>query len=313
MSPQLDILTLGFCNVDYLAIVPHIPLDEKVQIIETIEQSGGSAATAAVTAARLGAKAGFIGRVGDDSRGRTIVDEFRAEGVNIDGLVVDRGATSSLAFCWIDQTTGRRSIAWHHGSAKPLSADALPPELVRTAKILHLDGFQPDAALTAARLARDAGVRISLDAGTHMPHMHELLELSDVVIASEQFAQGLLGRDDPVAAVREIFSWGAEIAMVTLGEQGCVCLTADGLLRKPAFLASVVDTTGAGDVFHGAFCVAMLEAWDVERSIEFASATAALKCAQLGGRSGIPTRRDVFAFLESAKERTLEVSTSDCT
>ena len=303
MNSRVDILTLGFCNVDYLAIVPHIPLDEKVQIIETIEQPGGSAATAAVTAARLGAKAGFIGRTGDDSRGRTIADEFRREGVNIDGLVVDRGATSSLAFCWIDQTTGRRSIAWHHGSAKPLSAEAVSPELVRTAKILHLDGFQPDAALAAARLAREAGVRISLDAGTFMPHMQQLLELSDVVIASEQFAKALLGRDEPETAVKEILSRGAEIAMVTLGERGCVCLTADGLLRKPAFSAPAVDTTGAGDVFHGAFCVAMLEAWGIERSIEFASATAALKCTRLGGRSGIPTRRDVFAFLESAKTR----------
>ena len=303
MNSRVDILTLGFCNVDYLAIVPHIPLDEKVQIVETIEQSGGSAATAAVTAARLGAKAGFIGRVGDDSRGRTIVDEFRGEGVNIDGLVVDRGATSSFAFCWIDQTTGRRSIAWHPGSAKPLSADAVTPESVGTAKILHLDGFQPDAALAAARLARDAGVRISLDAGTYMPHMHQLLELSDVVIASEQFAKKLLGRDEPETAVREIFSRGPETAMVTLGERGCMCLTADNLLHKPAFLAQVVDTTGAGDVFHGAFCVAMLEGWDVERSIEFASATAALECARLGGRTGIPARHDVFAFLESAEAR----------
>jgi ribokinase len=301
MTARVDIVALGFCSWDYLEIVPHIPLDEKVQIIETLEQGGGPAATAAVAASRLGAQAGFIGRVGDDNQGLAILDEFRRERVDVAGTRIDRGERSSETFCWIEQATGRRSIAWHRGSTRPLTFDEISSESFHGVRLLHLDGHQPNAALAAARWARDAGVRVSLDAGNCWPHMDQLLELSNVVVASEGFARGLLGRDQPEAAVREILSRGAEIAVVTLGARGCVCLTADGLLRKPAFAVRVVDTTGAGDVFHGAFCVAQLEAWDIERSIEFASAAAALKCTQLGGRSGIPTRPNVAAFLESAR------------
>lgn len=302
MTHQMDIVMLGFCGWDYLAIVPHIPYDEKVGIVESLEQGGGPAATAAVAAARLGARTAFVGKVGDDARGRHIVEEFRKEGVDVSGLAVEKGATSSFAFCWIEQGTGKRSIAWKVGSALGLALDEVPLDLVRGAKVLHLDGHQNEAALAVAEQARQADVTVSLDAGSYSPQMDRLMGRCHVVIASEGFARGLIGRDDPGAAVDEIFRRGAKIAVVTLGAQGCVCRTAEGLLRKRAFPVSVVDTTGAGDVFHGAFCVGLAEGWPVDRALDFAAATAALKCTHLGGRTGIPQRDQVMEFLKKSEE-----------
>jgi len=300
MTQQADIVMLGFCGWDYLAIVPRIPIDDKVQLIESLEQGGGPAATAAVTAARLGARTAFLGKVGDDPRGGNIVAELRREGVDVSGLLVEEGATSSTAFCWIEQNTGKRSIAWQKGSARDLTPKEVPLDLVRGAKVLHLDGHQAEGASAAAEEARHAGVTVSLDAGSYSPRMDGLMKRCQVVIASEVFARDLIGRDDPEAAVRQIARCGAEVAVITRGARGCICLTADGLLRKQAFPVEVVDTTGAGDVFHGAFCVALAEGWPVERALDFAGATAALKCLRLGGRTGIPRRDTVMEFLRKS-------------
>ena len=301
MTQQADIVMLGFCGWDYLAVVPHIPLDDKVRMVESLEQGGGPAATAAVAAARLGARTAFVGKVGDDARGENIVAEFRKEGVDVAFLLIEEGATSSTAFCWIEQNTGKRSIAWQTGSARDLTPEEVPLDLIRGAKVLHLDGHQIEAALAAAEEARQAGVAVSLDAGSYSERMECLMKSCQVVIASEVFAQGLIGRDDPEAAVREISRAGAEIAAITLGVRGCICLTAGGLLRKPAFPVDVVDTTGAGDVFHGAFCVGLAEGWPVEQALDLAGATAALKCMRLGGRTGIPQRDTVMGFLRKSK------------
>lgn len=301
MGAQVDIVMLGICAWDYLGTVSRIPLNDKARMIEHLEQGGGPAGTAAVAASRLGARTGFIGKVGDDARGRLILDGFRQEGVDASGCVVQQGAISPAAFCWVEQSTGNRSVAWHPGSITPLRPEEVPQDLVRGARVLHLDGHQAGAAVAAAERARQAGATVSLDAGAYHQHMDRLMELSHVVIASEAFGRELIGSDNPEAAVREIFSCGPRIAMVTLGSRGSLCLTSAGLLHKPAFTVDVVDTTGAGDVFHGAFCVGMLEGWDLDRTIDFASAAAALKCRRLGGRTGILPRAEVIDFLKTVR------------
>ncbi|MBK7930044.1 MAG: hypothetical protein IPJ98_22010 [Bryobacterales bacterium] len=294
----MEFLSLGYCAWDYLGIVPHVPRDGKVRMKEHIEQGGGPAATAAVTAARLGVSAGFAGKVGDDDRGRYILAELRREGVDTSACIVEAGAQSAAAFCWVEEGSGNRSIAWHTGTATPMTADDVPADAVRAARILHLDGNQPEAALAAALCAREAGVLVSLDAGTFRPHMARLLELSDIVVASEQFSRELLGRDDPEQAVREMSTRGPRTAVVTMGSRGCLGLAAEAGIRVPAYRLDAVDTTGAGDVYHGAFCAAILAGWDVERAMRFASAAAAIKCTRLGGRTGIPSYAEVCAFLD---------------
>ncbi|MEN6606263.1 MAG: PfkB family carbohydrate kinase [Bryobacteraceae bacterium] len=301
MNEHLDVVMLGFCSWDYLGVVPRIPLDDKVRMAGYLEQGGGPAATAAVASARLGARTGFASVVGDDARGHLILEEFEHEGVDTAACEVQPGAVSPAGFCWVDQPTGQRSIAWYPGTTVDLSPAAEPDRLLRGAKVLHLDGHFPSAAMVVTDRVRASGGIVSLDAGTYREHMLQLIDLSHVVIASEGFARDMIGRDDPEAAIQAIAARGPGIAMVTMGSRGVVCLTSGQVLRRPAFTVDAVDTTGAGDVFHGAFCVGLLEGWDVERSIEFASAAAALKCTCLGGRTGIPRRSEVLRFLDSKR------------
>ncbi len=291
------IVSLGFCSVDHLCVVPHVPIDEKVELVERRTQGGGPAATAAVAAARLGAQSAFCGAVGDDSSGADILAEFGRERVDVRGVVARPGAESAVSFCWAEQGTGRRSIVWSRGTAKPLTPDELDKELLANAALLHLDGHQGQAALAAAAIVKAAGGQVSLDAGTLRPDMVELAKRCDIVIASERYAQAFLGADDPERAVRAIHAQGPRIAAVTLGNRGWVGFDGGTLIRGEAFKVPVIDTTGAGDVFHGAFCVAWLETADLERSLVFASAVSAMKCRQLGGRAGIPTRRELDEFL----------------
>lgn len=291
------IVALGYCSVDYLCVVPHVPIDEKVEVVERRRQGGGPAATAAVAAARLGAPTAFCGAVGDDDLGAAILEELRQEGVDVQGVATRPGAESAVSFCWAEQGTGRRSIAWSRGTAAPLTPPELDLARLDQAALLHLDGHQTQAAFVAAARVRAAGGLVSLDAGTLRPDMVRLARECDLVIASERYAAAFLGADDPERAVRAIQAEGPRLAAVTLGQRGWVGFDGQTLFRGEAFAVPVVDTTGAGDVFHGAFCVAWLESAEPRWSLTFAAAAAALKCRRLGGRAGIPTRRELDDFM----------------
>ena len=297
MNPAPLITGVGYCGMDYLCIVPYVPHDDKVELAESLIQGGGPCATALVAAARLGARAAFCGAVGDDERGAQIVGGLAAEGVDTRGVKIRRGSDSPAGFCWIEQKSGKRSIAWTRGSARPLTPRELDRDLIRNSRVLHLDGHQTQAALAAAKLARKSGVAVSLDAGTLVPKIDELLELADIVIASEKFALRYTGETRMDAAVKKLFSGARSFSAVTLGKAGSVGFDGKRLLRCPAFKVDVVDTTGAGDVFHGAFAFAYASGKPWAECMRFAAAAAALKCTRFGGRTGIPDLKTTEKFL----------------
>ena len=297
MNPAPLIRGVGYCGMDYLCIVPYVPHDDKVELAESLIQGGGPCATALVAAARLGARAAFCGAVGDDERGAQIVGGLAAEGVDTRGVKIRRGSDSPAGFCWIEQKSGKRSIAWTRGSARPLTPRELDRDLIRNSRVLHLDGHQTQAALAAAKLARKSGVAVSLDAGTLVPKIDELLELADIVIASEKFALRYTGETRMDAAVKKLFSGARSFSAVTLGKAGSVGFDGKRLLRCPAFKVDVVDTTGAGDVFHGAFAFAYASGKPWAECMRFAAAAAALKCTRFGGRTGIPDLKTTEKFL----------------
>lgn len=294
---SVEIAGLGFCGLDYLCLLPQIPVDEKVEIIHSLEQGGGPAATAIVTAARLGAQTAFIGAVGDDGRGPAIIRGLKLENVDTEYIQIKNGKESPAAFCWIEQKSGKRSIAWSKGTAMPMDAAAIDPGFISSLKLLHLDGHNTEAAIRAARIAKDSGVTVSLDAGSLLPGIGELVELSDICIASEFFACNYTGENNVAKAAMKLFMPGKQLAAVTSGDKGVVAISPEGLIKKDAFKVPVVDTTGAGDVFHGAFSYAYIQGWGIEKCLDFASATAAIKCTGFGGRTGIPGRNEVINFL----------------
>ncbi len=298
MKNKRKISGLGYCSIDYLCTVPRIPQDDKVQAKKTLEQGGGPAATAICAAARLGAKTSFISAVGDDSRGQSILKGLALEGVDTAGIKLRLGAESPLAFCWIKEKTGTRSIVWSHGSIKPLLPEEVNLALVRDSGLLHLDGHHTDAAIHAAKIARDSGTAVMLDAGTMVPRIDELLVLADIVIASKKFAERFTGKEKVETALKIMFTRNTKFAVVTLGPHGSMGFDGKTFYRQPSFPVEVIDTTGAGDVFHGAFAYRYVNGSDWQGCLRFATAVAALKCTKLGGRTGIPTLAETELFLQ---------------
>ncbi|MBT3374596.1 MAG: hypothetical protein HN742_21940 [Lentisphaerae bacterium] len=301
----IDLLGIGYCGWDTLCLVPCIPIDDKVQISRTLTQGGGPAATATVTAARLGLDGAFLGVVGDDTRSDAILQAFTDEGVCIDHIRRRSRAESAAAFCWIEEPTGKRSIAWTHGTAAQLGAEDVTPELVCSARALHLDGHQTQAAIHAAEIAQKNDIPVFLDAGTIVPGIGDVIALCTVVIASEAFAQTFTGLTDIEAAARHIRTLGPSWTGVTAGPAGSLGFDGQRVVHEGQYPVDVVDTTGAGDVYHGAFTARYVESIkaqqrpDLQACMRFATVVAGLKCRRLGGRTGIPNRTEVERHLQA--------------
>ena len=297
---NFDVIGIGLSAVDYLGIVDEYPppADVKIQMSQFTRQGGGPAATALVTLSRLGAKTAFIGKMGDDEVGRLMKSQLAEEKVDVSQVVMEPGASSQPAFIIVDQATGRRTIFWSESNVSPLRVSEMDREFVTSARILHLDGLQMEAGLTAAQWAKEADMTVVLDGDTIRPDIDKLVELTDVLITSRNFAVRFTGEDDLERATHKMRSLGPEIVGITLGDDGCVLSWENNVLRRPAFQVDVVDTTGAGDVFHGAFIYGLLKGWKMERIAEFANVVAAMKCRKLGGRAGIPSLEEAKVFLD---------------
>lgn len=297
MINNMKIVGLGYCSIDYLCLLPHIPQDDKVEIIQNMVQGGGPAATAIVAAARLGAGTAFIGAVGSDERGTGIIRSLSSEKIYTGSMKIRGNAESPAAFCWIEKASGKRSIAWTKGSVKPLSPDEVDKNIIKTAKALHLDGHHTEAAIAAADFARKNKITVSIDAGTIVPGIEKLLSLSDIIIASEKFALRYTDETNLEKAAKKLFSSSCVFSAVTMGDRGSIGFDGKNIFTCPAFETAVVDTTGAGDVFHGAFVYKYINGGTWPECMKFASAVSALKCQKFGGRTGIPTLHETETFL----------------
>ena len=296
-----DYIGLGFVSNDHLAILPFIPMDTKVRMLEHRILGGGPAGNSTAGAAALGMSAAFCGTVGDDADGRMILDTFAKQGVDTSMVKVRTGATSAIAYLWIEEKTGNRSCAWTREGLTELAADEFDAEAVAHAKVLHVDGHNPRAAIAAAKVAREAGVLVNYDAGTHRDGMEELLPLADILICSEEFILTLTGLADAEEAVRRV--WGQyrpKVCGATMGVRGSMCFDGKDFMKCPAFkVEKVVDTTGCGDLFHTGFAVRYLETHDLMECQRFGAAVSALKCRGLSGRPpSAPTRKEVEEFLK---------------
>ena len=304
MNPKTyDFVGLGYGGMDTYCVLPHIPLDEKVQIQRVLRQGGGPASTATVAAARLGLRTALVSATGDDADGQEILRQLQAEGIDTRFVQIQRGAASPMAHCWIDERSGARSIAWSLGTVAYLTAEDIDPAGFADTHALHLDSHHPAAAVHAAEAVHAAGGTVFLDAGTCNERTCSLLPHCDVVITSEPFARNLIGRDDPEAVLKHLHGLGVTWAGVTLGRRGSIASDGREVITLPLHpVEPVVDTTGAGDVYHGAFAARYVEFVkagqppELRECMRFATVVAGLKCRELGGRTAIPTRQEVDAL-----------------
>lgn len=301
---QFDFIGLGFCSNDHLAILPFIPMDTKVKMISHAIMGGGPAANSTAGAATLGATAAFIGTIGDDADGRMILDDFAKQGVDTSMVKIRKGATSAIAYLWIEEKTGNRSCAWTREGLDELTADEISPEVIASARILHLDGHNAGGAIAAAKVAREAGVLVNYDAGTLRDGTEELLPLADLMICSEEFIQKLTGLNDTERAIRELWAkYQPKVCGATMGSRGSMCFDGKDFVKCPTFeTGKVVDTTGCGDLFHTGFAIRYLETQDLLECQRFGAAVSSIKCRGLSGRPpSAPTRAEVEAFLVDAR------------
>jgi sulfofructose kinase len=306
-SPPVDVVGLGLNAMDYIAIVPEFPSPEtKVEISEVRLEPGGQVATALVTCRRLGLTVRYIGSVGSDDLGRAQLASLVAEGISTSYVRVVPHATTQMAVAIVQEAVGERTILWHRDPRLIYPAGELRHEVITEGRLLHLDGRDSEAALRAARIARGAGIPVMVDIDKRYDETTEgLLETVDYLIAAEEFALGFTGADNTRDAVMALAGrFPQAVVGVTLGPRGAIFAAEGGLVESPAFDVPVRDTTGAGDVFHGAFIFGVLDGWDLETTTRFAHAAAAMKCREPGARTGIPRLEEIQRFLETARPRT---------
>ena len=295
------VVGLGQACVDFLGRVPSFPQEDgKMELLDLHKQCGGPASTALVTLSRLGVACSFLGSISDDPFGADIVQGLTTEGVDSSCLKVLPGYSSQFAFIAISRTSGNRTIFWHRGTVPHLTKDQVDLSPFTGAEILHLDGLMIEASLEAARQARAGGLKVVLDAGTMREGSLELASSVDVLIASARFADPLVGSGErPEKALEALCRLGPKVVVMTLGPKGSLGWDGgDQLLVKP-FPVQAVDTTGAGDVYHGGYIYGLLQGWSMAECMRFASAVAALKCREVGARKGIPDLSQVTEFMQS--------------
>lgn len=300
---RIEVVGLGQACVDYLGRLPFYPKEDgKVELLDLHVRCGGPASTAMVTLSRLGVQTGFIGPISDDAFGKRILENLKLENVDVSQMKVTPGYTSQFAFIGIS-IDGKRTIFWTRGTTPHLEPGEVALARFRGARVLHLDGLMIAACMEAVRQARDHGMIVVMDAGTMREGSRELASRVDILIASEGFAASLVGQgatpETGLLALREL---GPSQVVVTLGERGSIGLQGEKIFRQGAFRVEVVDTTGAGDVYHGAYIYGLLQGWEMPACMRFASAAAALKCTRIGAQTAVPDLETVHALLSAAPE-----------
>jgi sulfofructose kinase len=299
---QIDVVGLGASTIDIITLVNHFPNKrETQQSLATTIQGGGPIATAMVTVSRLGGSALMIDSIGDDWVGTLVLQGLLSEQVNVDYIETHRGGTTSISNILVSANDGARAIIFQPGSVPELSLSERQKSVIRSAKIIHLNGRHWSACLEAVNLAKDSNVQISFDGGAnrYRPELRLLIPFTNICIVAKDFAEKYTGQKELSKSVQSLLKEGPEIAVVTDGIHGSSIGTKDGLsFHQPAFLfPKTVDTTGCGDSYHGAFLAGLLKGFTVEKTSTFASAVAAMNSQHLGGRSGIPEFDEVAKYL----------------
>ena len=326
---NIDIVGIGASTLDRFIVVDHYPTGREVQqVVSSTTDGGGPVATALAVAGKYGVRTAMIDSIGDDMVGRHILADFEKYNVNTNAIQVERGAKSGVATILVKQSTGERAVFFERSTATEPDFLEVHKQLIEDAYILHINGRHRQLMRSAIAVAKEAGTIISLDGGAQRydEDMKAITEDSHIVIVARDYAEKYTGATNLEDACRIIHDRGALIAGVTDGANGSHFVWPDGTAYRcePFPQKSIVDTTGAGDSFHGAFLAnlahiinhmkgqetistskshgASIRAVelikhcahsDLEKAAIFASAVASLNTQGIGGRSPLPTLQSV--------------------
>lgn len=294
---SLDVLCVGQACYDLNFELPyHMADDEKIFADNYLGMGGGPAANAAVAIARLGYKSAFAGYLGEDVFGDLHYRELASAGVGCDFII--RGKSPTPVSVALIKPGGKRSLINYKGATKPLSANALNPAAVK-AKVMLFDGHEPELSSTLAEMARRNGVDTVLDAGSVHAGTLALYRKVNYLVGSEKFARQFAGNEYKAL---ELLAQNSANVVITLGERGLIWKRGQESGSLPAPSVAAVDTTGAGDAFHGAFAAAVADGREWRTVLEYASVAGALCCTRLGARSGLPGKEAHKALYEQCKK-----------
>ncbi|MBE3065569.1 MAG: hypothetical protein IMZ69_11200 [Spirochaetes bacterium] len=306
----IDVLGIGVVAVDDLIFLEGFPPpDSKMPVARRERHAGGLTGTALVAARRMGARCAYSGVLGDDELSRFVLDSLAAEGVSVGSVVRRQGARPYHSTILIDTTTKTRTILFDSLGVVGPDPERLPEKEILSAGVLLVDHLGLAGTVRAARLARGAGIPVVADLEvSSAPLLSELIGLVDHLIVPWNIGVELTGAADGPAVARGLWeartdarTGGRSAVVVTRGTEGSWCMSAERpgkVFHQPSFRVETVDTTGCGDVFHGAYAAALREGRPVEERLRFAAAVAALKATRVGGQKGIPTRGEVEKFLD---------------
>ena len=287
---RVDLVGVGLNATDTLIVLADFPIrGSKSEFRAAAPSLGGQVATAVVACQHWGLSTRYVGKLGDDRSARLHRDAFSRAGVDAQ-LITVPDATSPQSLIMID-ATGERTILARKDDRLTLQPHELEQPWVTTARALLIDGHDTAAALTAAQWARAAHIPVVADLDEIYPGIEPLLHTIDYLIVSRDFPERLTGEPDLERALTLLSRrYNATLTAATLGEDGVLAWDGRRFHHAAAYDVPVVDTTGAGDLFHAGFLFGLLQGWTLPRQLDFACAAAALNCTATGARGGIANR-----------------------
>jgi len=295
--PQPDVVGVGINATDTIIRLPHFPApDSKVEIISAEVKAGGQVASAMVACRRWGLLPRYVGKIGDDAAGEFQKAEMVREGVEAHWITA-QGCNSQTAFILVDDHSGERTVLWNRDTRIALVPADLRRAWISGARALLVDGHDTAAATLAARWASAERIPVVGDFDNRYPGVEALLELTDYPVTSKEFPERLTGVKDLLKSLPKIFAdFKCHLIAATLGPLGVLAWDGSRFFLSPGFRVEAIDTTGAGDIFHGAFVYGLIHGWDIKEILEFSCAAAALNCLAPGARGGIATLAEINAL-----------------
>jgi len=301
-KPRFDILGIGENATDTVLRLPHFPvLGSKSELLSAEILPGGQVATTMIACQRWGLKTHYVGCVGDDSASELHRNELRRAGVFADLLRVP-STMSQMSFILVDTKTGERTIAWIRESRLTLPPSFVKREWVTSARLLHVDGHDPETTRIAASWARAAGIPVVADLDHVSPGILRLLPFVDYPVTSKEFPVDAASDKSLLAALPKLHrKFGFRAICATLGIDGALAWDGNRFWYAPSYKVQVADTTGAGDLFHAGFSYGILRGWNLHRILDFSCAAAGLNCESLGARGGIASLRKIRDLQRSGR------------
>ncbi len=307
MSKKYDIFGIESGCLDLNVCINEMPeLNRGTGVTDLSWQGGGKVSSGIIASARLGAKCTISGIYGDDSYGRFCYEDFKRHGVNVSNVILDPGKTTSLDIVVAEKKSMTRTMLFYPGTCRRMTEADADWGLLKDSRYLFISGAS-EMTRRAVQVAKENGVEVFIDADGHSPELEAMIPDIDIFIGSEFVFDVMFpgakakGIENLEEECRNIQARGPRIAIFTFGEKGCAGVDENGFFTVPAFNVDVIDTVGAGDIFHGAFIAEYAQGKSARECALLASGTSAIKCTRIGGRAGIPTQDVLDKFIATGE------------